>query len=160
MQVIENFLPEHIYNDISGILLTQQFPWYYQPSVASLDDNEDFYFTHRFYRDQKQQSPLFERFIQPIIGRLGFDYLHRAVANLYTKKNKHYQNNFHVDQFIEHVVGLYSLNTNNGYTLFEDGQKVPSVANTMVLFNGKLRHASVCQTDEKIRVNINFNFIR
>jgi|MDTG01.1.fsa_nt_gb hypothetical protein len=160
MQVIDNFLPKHLYDRISRLLLTQEFPWYFQPSVASLDDDNDFYFTHRFYRDGKQQSPHFQEIIHPIIGRLGFDYMIRAIANLYTRKEENKQNGFHLDLFTEHVVGLYSVNTNDGYTVFEDGSKIPSVANTMVLFNGKLKHASVCQTDEKIRVNINFNFIQ
>jgi len=54
---------------------------------------------------------------------------------------------------------LYSVNTNNGYTLFKDGKKVLSLANQAVVFDGKMSHSSVAQTDESIRVNININFI-
>ena len=65
---------------------------------------------------------------------------------------------FHVDRYDSHMVGLYSVNTNNGYTLFEDGTKVESVENQMVIFDGKRKHCSVAQTDTKLRINININF--
>ena len=64
----------------------------------------------------------------------------------------------HVDDVIPHMVGLYSVNNNNGYTLFEDGTKVKSVENQMVIFDGSRKHCSVAQTDTNVRVNININF--
>ena len=57
-----------------------------------------------------------------------------------------------------HMVGLYSVNTNNGYTLFKDGTKVKSIENQMVIFDGKREHCSVAQTDTNVRVNVNINF--
>ena len=88
---------------------------------------------------------------------LKFNYLIRAKINLYTKKDKFIETALHVDSYDPHQVALYSLNTNNGYTLFEDGTKIPSVENQMILFDGSLRHASVAQTDSNVRVNININ---
>ena len=63
----------------------------------------------------------------------------------------------HVDQPTKHTVALFSVNTNNGYTLFENGEKVVSVENQLVMFDGSIRHCSVAQTDENLRVNININ---
>ena len=63
----------------------------------------------------------------------------------------------HTDTPQKHMVALFSINTNNGYTLFENGDKVASVENQLVLFDGSLKHCSVAQTDENIRVNININ---
>ena len=48
--------------------------------------------------------------------------------------------------------------TNNGYTLFEDGTKVDSVANRMVLFEGNRLHTGATQTDERFRYVVNFNY--
>ena len=63
----------------------------------------------------------------------------------------------HTDLPEKHQVALYSVNTNNGYTLFENGDKAPSVENQLVLFDGSLKHCSVAQTDENLRINININ---
>ena len=53
---------------------------------------------------------------------------------------------------------VYYLNTNNGYTLFEDG-KVDSVENRMVTFNLNTKHSGTTATDTKRRVVLNFNYI-
>jgi len=50
------------------------------------------------------------------------------------------------------------VNTNNGYTKFEDGTKVESVANRLVTFPANMKHKGTSCTDEKIRVVINFNY--
>jgi hypothetical protein len=56
------------------------------------------------------------------------------------------------------MVALYSVNTNNGSTVFDNGKRVLSTANQIIIFNGKLNHASCVQTDEQTRVNVNINF--
>ena len=120
MKVIENFLPDEIFDKIHNLMMSNKFDWHFSDGVATHDDNEDFYFTHNFYGDEKQQSSYFELIIHPIIGRVNFNFMIRARANCYTRKTEHYQNDFHVDQPWPHTVGLFSVNTNNGYTLFED----------------------------------------
>ena len=57
----------------------------------------------------------------------------------------------------KHMVALFSINNNNGYTLFENGDKILSKENQLILFNGDLKHCSVAQTDENVRINININ---
>jgi len=52
------------------------------------------------------------------------------------------------------------MNTNNGYTKFEDGTKIESVANRMVFFSSNMKHTGTSCTDEKIRVVINFNYFK
>ena len=59
---------------------------------------------------------------------------------------------------MEHTVALFSLNTNNGYTEFENGKKIKSEENSLVIFPGHLKHRSVNQTDENKRINLNINF--
>jgi len=51
------------------------------------------------------------------------------------------------------------MNTNNGFTYFKNGDKVPSVENQMLIFDGQLQHCSVAQTDERHRININIDII-
>ena len=51
------------------------------------------------------------------------------------------------------------MNTNNGYTKFEDGTKVESVANRLVTFPASMMHTGTSCTDKKIRIVINFNYM-
>ena len=155
-KVLENFIKDkELFNKIKESVL--RFPFFYKQHVGGDEDKTDFCFIHLLYDNDKQNSEYFNTVVMPLLGRLNFNYLIRAKVNLYTKKDKFIETQFHVDYDDPHQVALYSLNTNNGYTLFEDGTKIPSVENQMILFDGSLRHASVAQTDSNVRVNININ---
>lgn len=159
MKLIENFLPKEIFIKIQDFMLGPAMLWHYQKhTTAESTEKNDFYFTHTFYDDKHQQSDYFEEIIHPILGRLDFNYLLRARGRLITNQNKQVPHRFHTDDPRKHAVALFSINTNNGYTLFEDGTKQFSVENTLLLFDGSLKHATVPQTNSSIRVNINFNF--
>jgi hypothetical protein len=157
INTIDNFLENELFLKIKQILFSADFPYYYHSSVASEKDNLDFYFNHTFYLNDQQQSPFFSDIVFPIIGKYGFKKLIRAKCNLYTKKEKQIPNAFHLDFEIPHTVLLYSVNTNNGYTMFKSGEKIYSKENQLIVFDGLLEHCSVAQTDEKIRVNVNIN---
>ena len=51
------------------------------------------------------------------------------------------------------------LNTNNGYTRFEDGTKVESVANRMVTFPNQMMHTGTTTTDSEYRLVLNLNYV-
>ena len=53
---------------------------------------------------------------------------------------------------------IYYVNTCNGYTEFEDGTIVESVANRMAVFSSSILHRGVTQTDTKVRCVINCNW--
>ena len=154
---IDNFLNKNIFNEIKNILTSDNFPWYYKSVVGHPEDNSDFFFCHFLFENNQQMSPYFLNILMPILGKLNFNYLIRAKINLYTKKNKEIKTAFHTDFNKKHTVALYSVNTNNGYTLFKNKEKIYSKENQLILFNGELEHCSVAQTDENIRINININ---
>ena len=116
------------------------------------------------YRDGKQDSNFFP-LVHPLLGRLKFNELIRIKINCYPRKEKHYQHGFHFDHPAEttdvstYKIAIYSVNTNNGYTIFKNGDKIESKENRMVFFDGSLEHASVTQTDENLRININITYI-
>ena len=64
----------------------------------------------------------------------------------------------HEDYPFNHIAGLFSLNDNDGYTIFEDGTKVESVANRLVTFPSQTKHAGTTCSDQVSRVVINFNY--
>ena len=57
------------------------------------------------------------------------------------------------------TTSIFYVNTNNGYTVFEDGTKVESVANRMLTFPSNLKHCGTSCTDKNIRSVINFNYL-
>ena len=171
MEVIPNFIEDRqVQEDIKNTLTKgRQIPYYYEDYVGDESDDSDFYFVHHLFEtkntdrnayptESHESSPFFDRVLSPIIGRLKFDSLMRAKINLYTRKSEFIQTGMHTDNDIPHMVGLYSVNTNNGYTLFKDGTKVESIENQMVIFDGLREHCSVAQTDTNVRVNINIIF--
>ena len=158
MKIIDNFIDDpKIFTALQEILLSDKFSWFYSEGVANNKDNSVYYFFHRLFEDN-YLSNAFD-LCHPLIGRLQFNKLLRAKINCYTKKEKQIQHNFHTDFTKPHKVALYSVNTNNGYTLFETGEKIDSVANRCVIFDGKHKHCSVTQNDVNLRINININFI-
>ena len=52
------------------------------------------------------------------------------------------------------------MNDNNGYTYFEDGQKVKSKENRAVLFPSNLPHAGTSSTDTDLRVVLNIDYCK
>ena len=95
----------------------------------------------------------------------------RAKANLYTNQNKKIEHFAHRDAWTNYEmsnkearknmkIALYSINDNNGYTLFTDtGEKVYSKRNRIIFFDGDITHQSAVQTDTNVRLNINFNYV-
>ena len=67
---------------------------------------------------------------------------------------------FHVDFHYEHSrTAIFYVNTNDGYTEFEDGTKIESKENRIVIFPTLIKHSGVTCTDQQNRVVINFNYI-
>lgn len=163
-EIIDNFLPNQVFEAIRDLLLGDDFPWFYSSSVASRSDhNSDFYFLHNFL-DKDENESYMSKHIKVL-----FDYLQetddidilRVRANCYVNQGRQVKHQYHVDRpgAEGNLVGMLSINTCNGYTEFEDGFAIHSVANRLALFNDH-PHRSVSQSDTKTRVNINFNYMR
>ena len=69
----------------------------------------------------------------------------------------HDENSFHSD-VDDCITSIYYINSNNVYTEFEDGTKIESVENRMLVFNSNSKHRGVTSTDTLKRVLINFNY--
>ena len=52
---------------------------------------------------------------------------------------------------------MFSINTNDGGTILS-GNKIDSIENRVVLFDGNKPHSSSTCTNQKARFNINFNY--
>ena len=160
-EVIDNFLSKEEHLKIKYMMLDdyRNFPWFYTPNVAEEGDN-DIYFVHTFQEKEFDlESPYLHK-LHPILEKMNIDDLWRVKGNLFPNQNKFIEHNTHIDYDEPHQAAIYYINTNNGYTKLEDGTKVMSVANRMLFFDGSKNHNSTNCIDKKVRININFNYIR
>ena len=116
-------------------------------------------FLHHLYEDGKFKTPFTETILLPLLYRLPIKKLLRARINCYPKSYKIVYNQMHTDDDFFHKVALFSVNTNNGFTYFEDETKIESKENQMILFPGNIKHCSVMQRDTNLRINININYL-
>ena len=160
MKTIKNFIEDNKkFQEIQNLLTGPDFPWFFQNSVAGPQDTNGFYFTHNLFINNKS-TEFFNVIATPILGRFKFDHLIRVRANCFVNIGKVDKHQFHVDGFEQKLkVALFSVNSCNGFTEFEDGNKCLSEENKIVFFDGNVKHRSCTQTDQKIRVNININFV-
>tara|TARA_R100000482_G_scaffold99124_1_gene42863 strand:- start:107 stop:595 length:489 start_codon:yes stop_codon:yes gene_type:complete len=154
--IFTNFLEQKTLQNIKKEI--KEIHWFFNNVTGNENDKSNFYFSHTLFQNNKVSSDrYFNTILMPILGKLNFKYLHRAKLNLYTKQNKQIKTSYHTDWNKEHTVALFSLNTNNGYTEFENGKKIKSEENNLVIFPGYLKHRSINQTDENTRINLNIN---
>jgi hypothetical protein len=158
-RVIENFLEEKDLNLIKDTIGGDvPFPWYNQKRVTDgVNALEDFYFINLLFINFRPTSDYYN-IVVPIIKKLDAKALIRVKANLYTKtKKRHYHSN-HKDFTYPHKAAIFYVNTNDGYTVLDDKIKIKSVENRLLLFDPQTIHRSSTCTDQKFRININFNY--
>ena len=166
MEVIDNFLSEYQFKQINNVILTENFPWYWNDKTLRADDHnynpKDYQFVHRLF-DLDDGGILADYYSLCDImqQRLGVRELDRIKINLLSRTFFHRKGGMHID--LSEVTSIqktaiFYVNTNNGWTEFKKGGKVKSVANRIVIFDSNLEHTGVTCTDEKRRVVINFNY--
>jgi hypothetical protein len=153
-----NFLEKDFFNYLQKTLLSNEFSWYYSTSQVK-DKKDGYYFFHNFYCDDRINSGSYNSLIIPILNKLNIKKLINIRANLVLKKDKQFSSDLHIDHDFEHTTAILYINTNNGYTELEKDIKIPCEENKMLIFNGKILHKAVSQTDEDRRIVINFNYL-
>jgi hypothetical protein len=156
LKIVDDFLAREQFEVIRAQFMGD-IAWYYHPMVADDDDTELFYFTHTLHTAHRINSNLYDT-VQPIINLLNPKAIIRIKANLYTNVGRYHEHDWHTDFPYKHTAAIFYVNTNNGFTILEDGTKVESVANRLLILDGSKLHRSTTCTDEKTRVNIGFNY--
>jgi hypothetical protein len=156
-EIIDNFLPQEDFKKLKDTMMSEDFEWYYNESVADEKSNDNFYFTHTFY---KNYAPNSNRIflIEPIILKIKPLAIIRIKGNFYPKTEKIYEHNKHIDYNLEHKGFLFYLNTNNGFTRLNDNTIIKSIENRGLFFDAHIIHNSSTCTDQNGRININFNY--
>jgi hypothetical protein len=162
-KVIDNYLPAEHYQEIWDLVTGVDFPWYLTPKGDPnqyQDPSDNYQFVHPIYYDFKPVSDDAPTIVGKIIRKLDPYALTRIKLNCTPKSETIREFDMHTDE--ENHKGntaIYYLNNNDGYTLFENGDKVESVGNRIVIFPGTLKHAGTTCTNQCVRMVLNINYI-
>jgi hypothetical protein len=169
IKVIDNFLDKDSFVSIKeSLLYSKSFPWYigsvlneqYKDSSGNFPKKEsNFQFFHNFYKNIYPTSD-YMYLIAPIIDKIDPLSILRIKANLTMKTEKNIETGYHFDTDYLCKVAVYYVNSNNGYTIFKNGEKINSVENRIVIFDSNKEHSASTCTNEMFRCVINFNYIQ
>ena len=158
IDIQENFLEKNHLEEITQFILSEQFPWYVSGVTGMYDSKKHFF--HSFYNNNNINSPYFD-LIKNIITKLNPITLHRVKLNLIPKSNSIIEHDYHKDnQSLNLTSSLFYINTNNGYTKFENGKKINSTANKIVSFPSNVLHHGTTCTDKEFRIALNMVYVK
>ena len=164
MKIEDNFLKQEEFDKIQKLMgEPSPFPWFYADRIVFEDDVDKFQFIHAFYDNHMPMSP-FTNELDSIINIIQPFSIVKIRAKLLTRTPEIVESTFHVDiplleeNLKQWTTSIFYINTNNGYTKFEDGTIVESVANRMLSFPANMKHCGTSCTDERRRIVINFNY--
>ena len=156
LDVMDNFLPLDQFSMIENSFKNLRFPWLFVPQAYGCERSQ---LVHEFWNPIGGFISDHNQLIMPFIERLKPSAILKIKANLQPRHDKIVEDPLHVDfSNISATTSIFYINTSNGYTHFEDGTKVKSVANRLVTFPAYLPHTGTTCTNEPFRVVINFNY--
>ena len=154
-ELIDNFLEPKDLKKIQDLFLGRKIAWNCSDGIVLPGDGA-FQFIHVLYSNYAPASPFFNE-LAPIWQKIDPCSIVRSKANLTMKTVEHDKSAYHTD--VDNcITAIYYVNTNNGYTEFQNGMKVDSIENRIVIFDSNEKHRAVTTTDTARRVVINFNY--
>ena len=166
-KVIENLIDKEEFTKLQDIFHNSSYlPWYYNSKTTNDENDNDFMFTHTIYLDDKIKSEIYDSCVNlffSVSQQVEKSKLLRIKANLYTNQNKNIYHKVHVDikELKDYKTAVFNFTTCNGGTiLFLDDEEIniPSVENSLIVFDGNIKHQGYTQTDTNTRVLLNFDF--
>ena len=158
-QIKDDFLDLTSLVSIKEMVFSYHFPWYIIPTVARPGSDDGFYLAHIVIENNQIFSSEMYKKITPIIEKLDVFTLKRVKVNYYPVTSEIVEHKYHTDYPTPHAAAIFYLNSNDGSTILEDGTRIKSVENRLLLFEGHIKHKSTSCTNDPIgRFNINFNF--
>lgn len=162
-EVFDNFLDQEDFDILKTTMEGPNFPWYFNDGVLTIGETslEQYQFTHTLYNFNTQKSDYFNLFL-PLLNKISPISIVRIKANLNPRTNNIYEHGYHTDYLDStenQKTAVFYINTNNGYTIFEDETKVESLENRLVVFDTNMLHSGSTCTDQKRRIVVNLNYL-
>ena len=173
VKIIDNALPVQTFELVKrNLFFNSQLNLHVQSEVSGhgVDDEnnlDNWCLYHSFYNEGKPNNDEFYDLLN-IFGKYltfnlnGKTYSHKAIirikANCYPSTHTIIHHNNHQDYPFPHKGAIFYLNTNNGLTILDDTHEIKSVENRLLIFDSSKIHRSTTCTDDKVRMNVNFNY--
>ena len=165
LKIYDDFLEEDKFKYIHNHMMGNKFPWNLgiitneKRDIALCDELDNVQFCNWIYKGNEPGGPEI-KIVEPIINHpiLAMTSLVRVKANMTMRTNKLIEHGWHRDGYFSCNAAIYYVNSNDGYTKFEDGTKVESVENRLITFNTQDTHTGTSCTNSKIRCVLNFNY--
>ena len=157
IQIIDNFLPEEEFKFIQSFMMGGEFRWFYCKGRTTNDDGS-FHMVHMFYQPEvgsnSEHLPMWNTFMNKVEAKK----CERIKANLTFKTPTIEFGEYHSD-YPDMKTATFYINTNNGYTEFENGVRVNSVSNRLCIFDSNLKHRGTTHSEgDNQRIVVNFNY--
>lgn len=129
---------------------------------ASDNDIWDFQFVKLILHNSMVKDEAWMHALYPIFNKLQCRSLMRIKLNLNPYQPEIHEYPMHLDQGWckndDIKVAIFYLNTCDGYTKLDDGTKVTSVGNRIMVMSGDIMHCGTNPTDVKARYVLNINY--
>ena len=167
IDIKDNFLPIREFEQMHSELMAWNFPWYTSKVVNDSDQNagNNMQFTHLFY---ERYSPVDDtiNILHPVLRVIQPISIFKIKANIMPNQGKIIEHGYHHDvtdsefhPIKDHMkTSILYMNTNNGFTKFEDGTVIESVANRFVTFPNHTEHTGTTTSDSDYRLVINIKY--
>jgi len=161
INIIDNFLPKEEFLKLKTILMSDMMPWFfndYKVCDTKKEGLNNYQFIHVFYKNHQIWSNHYNCLL-PLIDKIKPNSLVRVKANLSNVTKTNIRSDFHTDiAGVKCTTAIFYINSNNGFTEFEDGKKINSVENRLITFPSEMKHLGATCTDVKRRIVLNFNY--
>ena len=161
-KVIDNFLSDFDYQLALSIVEDDNTTWrcgevvFEELLKCPIQFNRQF--SHFIHVEDK--STMYYLVLLPILKILNIkdeDIIRAKINNNLATENI-IEHGFHIDTEIKSKTIIYYFNTNNGYTLFENGNKVESISNRLIIFDSSMHHTGTTCTNKSNRYVLNINY--
>ena len=173
LEIVDNFLSSYNSNILMDTFSGKRygagiFQWAFCNDMNYESYLGNYYFNHVLIVDYKVVDPYWMPLFDPLIKKVGSTFhpsgsqeIFRLKVNLYPCTHRRVHHATHTDYEPNHGLrtALYYVNTNNGFTVFDDTRKkVKSIENRIALFDGSNKHHSTTPTDCNYRCSVNIDY--
>jgi len=168
IKIIDNYLQPNEHEQIRAYFMGEMDDgtlegscnWNFVDGIAQIGDGH-WHFASFIHSMFEVRVPKAYELLKPLIMRANMSSIARIKANcmMRTEELMVFEDGYHCDFPHTLTTGIYSINTTDGYTKFEDGTKVESVANRFCIFPCGTRHTGTTCTKTDRRLVINFNYV-
>ena len=175
IKIIDNFLDKEVFKKLQSFLLGDECSWFYNKKkvknpyptspIKGYEADNVHQFSHTFLRQQYMNWSTAAVHLSKFLDKINPRVWIRVKGNLSSINSKPLVGGWHYDiatngvAWTDTTTSIFYVNTNNGYTIFENGKKVSCLENRLAIFPNSMMHTGVSQTDTKVKVTLNLNYL-